>query len=191
MTTDNAKNQLYELLKSLGCAEACATFKATGSPAPGLHRATVEVIFPNGTKVSGAGHGQRVIQAEIAAAQAALEQVRQHHAALFVDWDEIKAEAQAGDALIKLGVYLDAGLTCASMKSERLQSLESDAHLAQVFDVWKSQGDLDLAMWGPGLGLKSKATLVEALLWKRFRAKVLSADAEEHFQLLLQTLAQQ
>jgi hypothetical protein len=67
--------------------------------------------------------------------------------------------------------------------------LESGPHLAEVFDQWKTQGDPDLAMWGTDLSEKRKATLVEAMLWRRFGIQVIAADATAQLQSLLKTLA--
>ncbi|MEA5599272.1 putative dsRNA-binding protein [Rivularia sp. UHCC 0363] len=185
---ENAKKQLIELLKNLGFSEDDAHFKREPISPNSSHRSTVVVNFPDGRKVCGTGVGQRKTEADIAAAQVALDLLHSDHPDLCVNWDEIKAEAQAGDALIKLGVYLWAELNNADEKSKILQSLESDAHLALVFDRWKREGDPDLAMWGSHLGKKRKATLVEALLWRRFGSQVIASDALPPLQSLLKTL---
>ncbi len=145
--------------------------------------------FPDGCTVQGTGEGRRSSEADIAAAQVALEQLRNDNPDLLIDWEEINVEAQAGDALIKLSVYLSPSLSSVGEKSKRLQSLESDPHLAEVFDQWKTQGDPDLAMCGTNLGEKRKATLVEAMLWRRFGMQVIAADATAQLQSLLKTLA--
>lgn len=188
MTTDNAKNQLLELLKNLGCPESCATFSSEPLSPLGLHRSTVTVTFSDGRQVCGTGSAQRITHAEVAAAQAALDVLNAHHLDLIVNWDEIRVEAQAGDALIKLAAYRSRDTTKASEKSQLLQQWESDAHLVEVFDLWKSQGNPDLAIWGNNLGQKHKATLVEALLWRRFGAQVLAVDADLHLQSLLEVI---
>jgi hypothetical protein len=69
-----------------------------------------------------------------------------------------------------------------------LQSFESDSNLARVFDQWKSEGDPDLAMWGNNLGKDRKATLVEALLWRRFGMRVITDGALLQLQSILETL---
>jgi hypothetical protein len=184
--SENAKNQLLELLKNLGCNENCAEFHSEFVSS--CHRSTVVVKFPDGRTVRGIGEGQRSSNADIAAAQAALEQVRHHHLDLLINWEEINVEAQAGDALIKLGIYLSKSFTSASEKSQRLQSLESDAHLAEVFDQWKAEGNSDVAIWGTHLGIKRKATLVEAILWRRFGANVIATDAIMQFERLLEAI---
>lgn len=184
----NTKNQLFELLRNLGCNESCADFKCEPLTINGPHRSTVVVIFPDERRVCGTGVGQRSSDADIAAAQVALDLLHSNHQYLVVDWEKIYLEAQAGDALIKLSVYLSPELENASEKSKFLQSFESDSNLASVFDLWKSQGDPDLAMWGTNLGEKRKATLVEALLWQRFGTQVIRDGAKKQLQSLLKTL---
>jgi len=184
----NAKNLLLDLLKNIGCSEDCATFQSKISPS-GLHQSTVVVSFPDGRKVQGTGEGGRKSDADISASQAAVDQLFYEHLDLVADWDEIKVKAQAGDALIKLGIYLSADIKSTSDKSKQLQRLESNLHLAQVFDQWKAQGDPDLAMWGANLGEERKATLVEALIWQRFEMKVITPDASEQLRPLIEILA--
>jgi hypothetical protein len=122
------------------------------------------VTFPDGRTVQGTGEGQRKSDADITAAQDALDRVARIYPYLLVDWKKLGIEAQAGDALINLGVYLCAESKSAADNSNRLQVSETDAHLARVFDRWKAQNDPDLAIWGNDLGTKRKATLIEALL---------------------------
>jgi hypothetical protein len=105
-----------------------------------------------------------------------------------INWDELQVQAQAGDALIKLGIYLSTELKQSKDRSNQLQSLESDSHLATVFGRWKTQGDLDLVKWGDNLSQKRKATVVEALLWQKFGAQVMATDASSHLRSLLKTL---
>ena len=184
----NAKNCLLEVLKNLGCSEADAIFEPGATLSSACHRATVTVRFPDGRQIYGSGEGQRRSDADIAAAQAALDQLHSDYPDLLVDWDEVFSEAQAGDALIKLSVYLAAGFNCAGDRSQLLQKMESDAHLAVVFDLWQSQNDPDLTMWGPNLSGKRKATLIEALLWQRYRKQVLAADATVYLQSMLMAM---
>jgi hypothetical protein len=126
-----------------------------------FYRSTVMVKFPdgrivqgtgegqrNGRIVQGTGEGQRRANADIAAAQDALDQVDRIYPYLLVDWAKLSVEAQAGDALIKLGVYLSPELKSTAAKSNRLQNVETNAHLAKVFDRWKAQNDPRLAIWG-------------------------------------------
>ena len=130
--SENAKNKLQELLDNLGCAGNCIDFRPT--PLDGLHCSTVTVTFPDGRIVRGNGKSQRKSDADIAAAQNALDLVNREHPYLLVDWDELNIQAQAGDALIKLGVYLSPELESTEAKSNQLQNIETNAHLAKVFD---------------------------------------------------------
>jgi hypothetical protein len=184
----NAKNQLLELLKNLGCSEDCANFQSESMSPSGLHQSAVVVNFPDGRTVQGSGKGARKSDADIAAAKDAIEQLSNNYPDLMVDWADINVQAQAGDALIKLGIYLSTSIKSSSDKSLQLQSLESDPHLAQVFDYWQAQGDPDLAIWGTNLGEKRKATLVEALLWRRFGTQVISTNASEQLQALIKMI---
>ncbi|MBC7883233.1 MAG: hypothetical protein H7Y37_18240 [Anaerolineae bacterium] len=186
--SENAKNQLQELLQSLGCDKNCADFQPLPPAPPYLHGSTVTVTFPDGRSVQGTGRGNGKSDAEIAASQAALEQMHIDHADLFMDWNEVSVKAQLGDALIKLGVYLSKEFMTAEDKSKRLQTLESDKHLAKIFDQWKDNRDPDLTIWEPYLGEKRKATLVEALLWRRFGTQVISVTAPQQLQSLLESL---
>lgn len=184
----NAKNELLELLKNLGCSEDCANFQPKSMSASGFHQSTVVVSFPDGRTVQGSGKGSRKTDADVVAAKDAIEQLSNDYPDLIVDWAEINVQAQAGDALIKLGIYLSAATKSASDKSLQLQRLESDSHLAMVFDDWKAQGDPGLAIWGANLSVKRKATLVEALLWQRFGTQVISANASEQLQVLIKMI---
>lgn len=185
---DNAKNQLLELLKNLGCTEDCANFQSEPMSPDGLHQATVVVNFPDGRTVQGSGKEERKSDAAISASKDAIEQLSNNYPDLMVDWADINVEAQAGDALIKLGIYLSTSIKTASDKSLKLQRLESDQNLTQIFDYWKAQGDPDLAVWGANLGKKRKATLVEALLWRRFGTQVISTNASEQLQALIKMI---
>lgn len=188
--SENAKNQLFEILKNLGYLEEYADFQTTLlSPPPNpQHYTVVTVVFPDGRTVKGTGKGQRKVDAELIAAQMTIDSLRNTYPDLLVDWDEIYVEAQAGDALIKLGIYLSESLKTASEKSQELQTLESDQHLAKVFEQWKAKGDPDLAIWGSSLGEKKKATLVESLLWRRYGKQIMTDDAPLQLQSLLKTL---
>jgi hypothetical protein len=187
--SENAKNRLLELLKNIGCTEDCVQFQTTPPPIPHAQHSTVVLVsLPDGRLVKGTGENRRKTDAEIAAAMDAIEQLHRNHPDIIIDWDEIMIEAQAGDALIKLGVYLSPNRTTVGDNSKQLQNSESDAHLERVFDQWQAQGDPDLTIWGNNLSKKRKATLVEALLWRRFGMIVLTSDASEKLQSLLKTL---
>lgn len=81
---------------------------------------------------------------------------------LFEDWSRICRRARLGDILIKLAWHIAL--------RERggvpgLQWLESDRRLAQHFDRLVAAGEI--GPWGPGLGVKRRATLVEAWVAQR------------------------
>jgi hypothetical protein len=186
--SENAKNQLLELLQNLGCDVNCADFQPSPPSPSYLHGFTVTVTFPDGHSVQGSGSGNQKSDAEIAAAQDAIDQLHHSRPDLFINWAQKNVEAQAGDALIKLGVYLSKEFMTAEDKSKRLQTLESDKHLAKIFDQWKNINDPGLAIWGPHLSEKRKATLVEALLWQRFETQVISVTAPKQLRSLLESL---
>jgi hypothetical protein len=182
----NAKNKLQELLDNLGCVGNCIDFRSTSLA--DLHCSTLTVTFPDGRVVRGSGKGHRKSDADIAAAQDALDRVNREYPDLLVDWKKLGIEAQAGDALIKLGVYLSAESKSAEDNSNRLQDSETDAHLAKVFDRWKALNDPRLAIWGTNLNEHRKATLVEALLWQGYGQQVIADNAPAQLADLLSTL---
>ncbi len=187
--SDNAKNQLLELLQGLGSYAEEAIFSEM-EPAPsGEYRSKVEVSFPDGRDLKGIGEGIDRTQADIAAAQQVLHLIQADHSDLLIDWDQIFEEAQAGDTLIKLGVYVALNLQDTAAKSLLLQELESDQHLAKVFDRWQLEGDVDLAKFGTNLGEKRKATMVEATLWRRSKEKIFHPEARKELHLLLDSLS--
>jgi hypothetical protein len=184
--SENAKNKLQELLDNLGCAGNCIDFQHTS--VSDFYRSTVMVKFPDGRTIQGIGEGQRKANADIAAAQDALDRVDRIYPYLLVDWDELNIQAQAGDALIKLGVYLSPELKSTAAKSKGLQNVETNAHLAKVFDRWKALDDPRLAIWGTNLNEHRKATLVEALLWQGYGQQVITVNAPTQLADLLSTL---
>ena len=184
--SENAKNKLQELLDNLGCAGNCIDFRSI--PLSDPHTSTVVVTFPDGRIVWGIGEGHRRSDADIAATQDTLDLLDREHPYLLVDWDELNIQAQAGDALIKLGVYLSPELKSTAAKSEGLQNVETNAHLAKVFDRWKAQNDPRLSIWGTNLSEHRKATLVEALLWQKYGQQVIAANAPAQLTDLLSTL---
>jgi hypothetical protein len=183
----NEKNKLGELLRDLGCSGNCAEFRPE-QISLGQYRSTVVVAFPDGRKIQGVGEGGKRVSADMAAAQIALELWRNDYPDLIIDWTRMYLDAQRGDALIKLGVYSSEDLINADEASERLRGTESDANLAQVFDKWKAQNDQDLTIWGDDLGVKRKATIIEALLWRRFRANIATDDMLLMLQSILKAL---
>ena len=184
--SQNAKNQLQELLQSLGHPADQVQFRARGGG--DQHEAWVEVGLSDRVHITAHGQASRRTEAEIKAAEDALVQLRAQHPELWLDWTQIYAEAQAGDALIKLAAYLSDDLPTPEDKSRYLQAVEADAHFVRVFDHWRSQGDPDLVLLGPNLGKKNKATYVEALIWRRYGQQVLGPGSSDHLQALLATL---
>lgn len=185
----NAKNQLLELLAKRGLRSDRACFTST-QPSTGFPwTSTVVVTLPGRPPLTGTGSGRRTSQADIAAAEVVLVKIAAEEASEVNDWALLYAEAQAGDALLKLAGYLASELTSPEDRSRWLQIHESDASLAKVFDRWFDAGDPDLAAYGRGLGEKNKSTLVEALLWRRYGARVLGPGATEALGELREALA--
>jgi hypothetical protein len=186
--SENAKSHLLEFLKDLGYSEKLAVFKTSPQPRSGVFHSTVNIVLPGDCEIYGAGEGHRRSDAESAVAQAVLDQLHSNYPDLFVDWTKIRVEAQAGDALIKLGAYLTLGCNSASSSSQLLQNTETNLHLAQIFGRWRSQGEPELAIWGPNLSKTKKATLVEALLWRRFSKRVLTSNATTELRVMIDSL---
>ncbi|MEM6262531.1 MAG: putative dsRNA-binding protein [Bacteroidota bacterium] len=176
----NDKNRLHEFLRDLGYWESRVTYH-TRNDGSGAFTSRVEVNFADGRVVQATGEGGRKTEAEIAASTAVLKVIHDEHPDLEVDWDEIFVEAQAGDALIKLGAYLHPDLDTAADKSRWLQKMESDDHLISVFDHMQASGDPDVAIFGQNLGNKRKATFVEALVWRKFGSKWVTDAAKDGF----------
>jgi hypothetical protein len=185
--SENAKNKLQELLRDLGgCIHSCINFQH--STISSLYSSSVTVTFPDGRIVRGTGSGHSKPNADIAAAQNALNRVEKEYPDLLVDWDKLDVEAQSGDVLIKLGVYLSVESKSAEDNSNRLKNIENNAHLAKIFDRWKAQNDIRLAIWGTNLNEHRKATLVEALLWQSYGRQVIAVNAPAQLEDLLNTL---
>jgi hypothetical protein len=184
--SENAKNKLQKLLGNLGCTLNCANFRSIYLA--NSHTSTVVVTFPDGRIIQGTGQGHRKSDADIAAAQDALALIDREHPDLLVDWIKLAIDAQAGDALIKLSVYLSAESKSAAENSIRLKDSEPNTHLAKVFDRWKAQNDPRLAIWGTNLSKDRKATLVEALLWQGYGQHVITANAPAQLADLFSTL---
>lgn len=173
MSDNNAKNRLKELLESLGSTLERGADIRTQQVPPGAWESTVTVKVPGLPEATGSGRSHQRRKAEIAAAEVALRSLRD----VGPDWPSVFRDAQAGDALLKLSAYLAEDLGSAEAASRWLQACESDDALASVYDQWKAAGDEDLLRYGPGLGTELKASLVEALLWRRFGARVLGPEA--------------
>lgn len=168
----NAKNDIKELIETFGLSQQVAVY--THEPAGRGWRSTLVLQLPLREAVTGVGAGARASEADMAAARAVKDQL---DASLFQAWPAIRIEAQAGDALLKIAAYLASGPATAADRSCWLQAVESDPALAVVYDRWAAEGAPELAAYGPGLGEKAKAALVEAVLWRRYGARVLGPEA--------------
>jgi hypothetical protein len=172
----NAKNQIKELLEGLGLSQELAVYSSSQAGA-GAWTSVVRITLPERPPISGTGTSSRRAQADVAAAEDALAKLNAEPGMKPEDWEPIYAEAQAGDALLKLAGYLATSLATREERSWWLQVHESDGALARVFDRWFDEGIPELAMYGRGLGEKHKSTLVEALIWRRYGARVLGPGA--------------
>lgn len=182
----NAKNRLAELLKDIGYEDNEITAYHTVSVNPA--RSTLVVTFPHGLTLQGNGKANRKTDAEIIASQEVIDQLYKLHPELIFDEEKIMVEAQRGDALIKLGIYLSEDFKKPSDKSEELQRKENNERLAQVYDRWIADKDPDLLGWGTHMDIHKKASVVEALLWRRFNKKVIAEGANEHLKTLIKSI---
>lgn len=186
----NAKNKLLELLKDIGHddnkinSEIADFHTESVNPA----RTTLTVTFPHGLILKGSGQANRKADAEIIASQEILNQLPKHYPELIVDWNKLMVEAQRGDALIKLGIYLSDDFKKPSDKSLELQRTETNERLAKVYDRWIAEKDPDLAGWGTHMDVHKKASVVEALIWRRFNDKVIAEGASERLKTLLKSI---
>lgn len=185
----NAKNKIQELLAGRGLPMNRVVYSSTQAGV-GAWTSTVVVTLPDRPPLTGTGTAMRKTQADIAAAEDAMAKLEAEKGTVGGhDWALICAEAQAGDALVKLAGYLASGLASPEERSRWLQLHESDGALAKVFDRWFDAGDPDLAAYGRGLGEKNKSTLVEAIVWRRYGARVLGPGAGEALGELRNALA--
>ena len=175
----NAKNLLLELLAKRGLGVDLATFEHEQPFLGAPWTSTVVLTLPDRTPITGVGGASTKSQADIAAAEDVLAKLAAEDASEAGDWTLLAADAQAGDALLKLAAYLATELATPEDRSRWLQGNESDARLAQVFDRWFDEGAPELAGFGRGLGEKYKSTLVEAVIWRRYGARVLGPGATE------------
>jgi len=181
----NAKNRLQELIQARGWTvtwDDVLTREQLGLS--GGWRATLEVVLPSGVRLLGTGDGNSKSEADVAAIAAALDDfdVGEEEAGVFAD-------AQGGDALIKLAAYVVKADLSPEGRSQWLQAHEADAYLARVFDQLWEAGDADVRGFGRRRGEKFKASVVEALIWRRFRQKVLSETARASLEDIIQLLA--
>lgn len=172
----NATNRLLEWLKGLGWPESCLDVTA---PSPGglqPHQVEATLRIPDlDLDLVGRGQAARVKDAKKAACADLLAQLDRLHPDLFFDQDSLAAEAQAGDALLKLSVFAwDSPLTAAD-RSLLLQEHETNEALARRFDELRA-ADPWAARLGPGVGVKARATVFEAAVWRRHKDSLGTSD---------------
>ena len=174
----NPRNQLESVLRQAGLVAENHIEVVTDQLGEQSFRARVTLEFPDGVVVSEEG-GQTIGKKPSIklACQAVLDQLQHTHPYLFTSWEELRVEAQAGDALIKLAAYLSDAVPTAAAASDWLQALESNENLAQVFDRWKAVDHPELTQWGTWLSDDRKGTIIEALIWRQYGARILSASA--------------
>jgi hypothetical protein len=172
----DGKNRMNDLLDALGHPRSLCTYESAPLGPNGPWQATATLAWPTGLSIAGTGTGLGRTSAE---GQAAADVLRNLDPAVrsAADWAAIRVEAQAGDALIKLAAYLSTPNRPVGENSAWLQRNEANHALARLFDVWMAAGADELRLYGDGCGDDAKATLVEAILWRRFRDRVLVADA--------------
>lgn len=167
--SDNAKNRLLNLFQKHGWPLPTFRRSATGPP----WQSSLDMVLPNGRVLQGSGSGWRGSDADVSAAEAALATLEPDAESDDVLWHD----AQRGDALIKLAAYLGLNLPTPAAKSEWLQTHEADDHLAGVLKDWSDSGDVVAQAHLGGRGSKHRATVVEALIWRRFHSRVLAPGA--------------
>jgi hypothetical protein len=186
---ENPRNYLEELLRERGMRAEDYVRIDDRRVGEQTFQATATVTLPDGEEVSASGevtHGAKWTRLQ--ACQALLDQLRASHSHLFEPWDDILADARAGDALIKLAVYLEQRGATSAEVSQLLQSLESNARLAEIYDSWKRSNAPELRDWGTHLSEHRKGSLVEAIIWRRLGASILSDGAREGLRSLIQIL---
>lgn len=144
---------------------------------PGGFRSTVAVTLPNGSRYSAEGTGTRKTFASEDAARRLLPELLEDPTYGEEADRTLWVDALAGDGLIKLAVYLDPGDDDKVRRNATLNRLEANVRLAALFDVLHEAGDPRVICWGTGLGVHRKATVVEAMLWRTFSARILRPDA--------------
>ncbi|TNE90339.1 MAG: hypothetical protein EP330_08460 [Deltaproteobacteria bacterium] len=162
----NAKNQVQELLQRRGFPVNWGAMLTTRPFPGGGFVSRLRHELPTGEVLEGEARAPRATAATIAACEDALSR-----SSLGLDAG-LQADAQAGDALIKLTAYALLG-EGPSERSRWLQRHESDAHLATVFERWWHAEDAEVRQYGLALGKKARATIVEALIWRRFGPQLL------------------
>ena len=184
----NAKNKIEELLTGQGLPLDLAV-DSSAQDRTGALTSTVAITPPERVAAKGTGAAARKSKADAALAEDVLVKPTREQSADAEDWASMNAEAQAGDALLKLAGYLATELASPAERSLWRQRHESEGALARVFDRWLDEGAPDLALYGRGLGEKHKATVVGALIWRRYGARILGSRALEALRELRAALA--
>ena len=184
---DDDKSQLFNLLASIGHKgkditdyQSYEDFKR--------HSCDLTFKLPNGLEIHGYGIGGSKIKAQIAASSDVISQIQESYPHLIFDEDKLMVEAQRGDALIKLGIYLSDDFKKTSDKELELQRTETNERLAKVYDQWIADKDPDLLGWGTHMDEHKKASVVEALIWRRFNKRVIAEGANEHLKTLIKSI---
>ncbi|MFZ5476683.1 MAG: hypothetical protein ACOZNI_07910 [Myxococcota bacterium] len=169
----SAKTRLKETLEKVGRTLDDETDFRRRERADGQWESTVTVSLPGMVDVVRTGAAWRRRDADARACAAALDTLDLP----VLDWSRWRRDAQAGDALLKLAAYLAADLGSVGEVSLWLQGAERNRALASVFDRWHADGHEDLRIFGPGLGEEARATVVEAIIWRRYCERVLREGA--------------
>jgi len=176
---DNYKNELSEFVQNIGYLANCIRYNTMENDENGYQVRVVVSLNMNITIIQ-EGRALVKVKAEMIAAQNALQNLRNSHPTLVIDWDnEINVDAQKGDLLIKLYAYLKDDLGSIGDKSIWLQGNESNKNLAKIFDRLKEKSHPDIAIFGNNLGWKHKADWIEFLLWKQFNENGASSLLKE------------
>ncbi len=186
MDENNAKNYLQNFIQKLGHLPERALHYDSRAAGEGFE-STVTLQL-DGRDLTGAGFGFNKKEAEKDAANSLLQRIYHDHPDLNRDWTLIRMEAQAGDALIKLCIYLNDNYASAAEKSYWLQTFETDQKMTEIFDEMHADRDPRVTIFGKNLGAKRKATYIEALIWREygqpFRKESIQAELTDLFAFL-------
>lgn len=166
----NGKTSINNYLAVLGEDPHWLDMMTVGRVEPnGAWTATLDCTLLCGHVLFGTATDSGRRRAEVAACDAALQSNPLPDAAD----SALRREAQLGDALIKFAAYVVVGEN-TSDASRWLQAHESNEHLASLVESPAVVDALALGPEGLGRGHKHRSTLVEAAIWRRFGADILS-----------------
>jgi hypothetical protein len=183
---DNTRSQLESLLGHIGLVAKDHISVSEHQTGEQAFVAIVTVVLPSGQTLEAEGResvGKR--ETTLSACSTMLNLIRHAHPEYFQPWEDIRLEAQAGDALIKLAAYLAIDFTSAKSTSEFLQKFEANKHLGFVFDAQRQSGNPFFSAWGEHLSPERKGTLVEAWIWRRYGQKAVSPELQDHLTSVL------